>query len=71
MNNPIIDNRIISSETFAVRFKSFIENTNVNDACSFEEKEYLLNVANQLLQYQTQTATDKEEINYLKRLNLL
>ena len=71
MNNPIIDNRIISSETFAVRFKSFIENTNVNDACSFEEKEYLLNVANQLLQYQIQTATDKEEINYLKRLNLL
>ena len=71
MNNPIIDNRIISSETFAVRFKSFIENTNVNDAISEEEKEYLLNVANQLLQYQIQTATDKEEINYLKRLNLL
>ena len=31
MNNPIIDNRIISSKTFAVRFKSFIENTNVNN----------------------------------------
>jgi hypothetical protein len=71
MNNPIIDNRIISSKTFAVRFKSFIENTNVNDAISEEEKEYLLNVANQLLQYQIQTATDKEEVDYLKRLNLL
>jgi hypothetical protein len=71
MNNPIIDNRIISSKTFAVRFKSFIENTNVNDAISEEEKEYLLNVANQLLQYQIQTATDKEEIDYLKRLELL
>lgn len=71
MNNPIIDNRIISSKTFAVRFKSFIENTNVNDAMSEEEKDYLLNVANQLLQYQIQTATDKEEIDYLKRLKLL
>ena len=71
MNNPIKDNRIVSNETFAIRFKNFISDVNVNDACSFEEKEYLLNVANQLLQYQIQTATDKEEINYLKRLNLL
>jgi hypothetical protein len=69
--SPIKNNRIISDKTFAVRFKSFIENTNVNDAISEEEKEYLLNVANQLLQYQIQTTTDKEEIDYLKRLELL
>ena len=71
MNNPIKNNRIVSSKTFAIRFKSFVENVKVNDPCSEEEKEYLLNVSNQLLKYQIQTATDEEEINYLKRLNLL
>lgn len=71
MNNPIKNNRIVSSKTFAIRLKSFVENVKVNDPCSEEEKEYLLNVSNQLLKYQIQTATDEEEINYLKRLNLL
>ena len=68
--SPIKDNRIVSNETFAIRFKNFIKDTQVNDACSEEEKEYLLNVANQLLKYQIQTATDESEIDYLKRLNL-
>ena len=69
--SPIKDNRIVSNETFAIRLKNFIENTHVNDACSFEEKEYLLSVANQLLKYQIQTASDESEINYLKGLDLL
>ena len=69
--NPIKDNRIISDETFAIRFKTFIEETEVSDPCSDDEKDYLLNVANRLLKYQIQTATDKSEIDYLKRLNLL
>ena len=69
--NPIKNNRIISNETFAIRFKNFIEDVKVNDPCSEEEKEYLLNVSYQLLKYQIQTATDESEINYLKRLNLL
>ena len=69
--NPIKNNRIVIDETFALRLKSFIEEVNVNDACSFDEKEYLLNVANQLLKYQIETATDAEEIKYLKKLNLL
>ena len=71
IENPIKDNRIVSSKTFAIRFKSFIEDVKVNDLASEEEKEYLLNVSNQLLKYQIQTATEEEEINYLKRLNLL
>lgn len=69
--SPIKDNRIVSNETFALRFRNFIKDVHVNDAASEEEKEYLLNVANQLLKYQIQTATDESEINYLKRLNLL
>lgn len=69
--SPIKNNRIVSNETFALRLKNFIEDTHVNDACSFEEKEYLLSVSNQLLKYQIQTATDESEINYLKRLKLL
>jgi hypothetical protein len=36
-----------------------------------EEYEYMQNVADSLLKYQIQTVTDEEEINYLKRLNLL
>lgn len=69
--SPIKDNRIVSDETFAIRFKTFIEETEVSDPCSDDEKDYLLNVANRLLKYQIQTATDESEINYLKRLNLL
>lgn len=69
--NPIIDNRIVNSKTFAIRFKRFVENVKVNDPCSEEEKEYLLNVSDQLLKYQLQTVTDEEEIIYLRKLNLL
>ena len=69
--SPIKDNRIVSDKTFAIRFKNFISDISVNDACSEEEKEYLLNVSNQLLKYQIQTVTDESEINYLKRLDLL
>ena len=68
--SPIKDNRIVSDKTFAIRFRNFIKDVQVNDPASDEEKEYLLNVSNQLLNYQIQTATDEKEINYLKRLNL-
>jgi hypothetical protein len=66
--SPIKDNRIVSDETFAVRFKNFIKDVQVNDPASEEEKEYLLNVANRLLKYQIETATDESEISYLKRV---
>jgi hypothetical protein len=69
--SPIKDNRIVSDKTFAIRFRDFIKDVQVNDPASDEEKEYLLNVANRLLNYQIQTASNKEEIDYLKRLNLL
>lgn len=69
--NPIKNNRLVSGKTFAIRFRNFIKDIQVNDACSEEEKEYLLDVADQLLKYQIQTASDKKEIDYLKRLNLL
>lgn len=69
--SPIKDNRIVSNETFAIRFRNFIKDVQVNDPASDEEKEYLLNIANQLLKYQIQTATNEEEIKYLKRLKLL
>ena len=69
--SPIKNNRIVSNETFAIRFRNFIKDVHVNDPASEEEKEYLLNVANNLLNYQIQTATDEKEISYLKRLKLL
>lgn len=68
--SPIKDNRIVSDKTFAIRFRDFIKDVQVHDPASDDEKEYLLNIANQLLKYQIQTVTDESEINYLKRLNL-
>lgn len=73
--NPIKDNRIILSETFAIRFKQFLEWVPVNWITSqphyIEEFEFMDKVADYLLNYQIQTAVDEEEINYLKRLKLL
>lgn len=73
--NPIKDNRIINSKTFAVRFKQFLtwipEDWWMSQPHYYEEYEYMMYVANSLLNYQIQTATDEEEINYLKRLDLL
>ena len=73
--NPIKDNRLISSETFAVRLKQFLEwipeKWITSQIHYIEEYNYMLQIANQLLKYQIQTSTNEEEINYLKRLKLL
>ena len=71
MNNPIKDNRIVNDETFAIRFRNFIRDTQVNDAASDEEKCYLLNVAQSLLDYQIETATDESELKYLENIKHL
>ena len=73
--NPIKDNRIILSKTFAIRFKQFLEWIPAYWITSqlhyMEEFEFMDKVADYLLNYQIQTASDEEEINYLKRLDLL
>ena len=73
--NPIKDNRIIDSKTFAVRFKQFLDwipkKFYMSGPHILEEYEYMQAISDQLLKYQIQTATDKSEINYLKNLNLL
>ena len=75
MNNPIIDNRIVSSKTFAVRFKQFLEwipeEWWMSQPHYYEEFHYMKNVADKLLKYQIETVTDENEIDYLKRLELL
>ena len=68
MNNPIQNNRIVNDETFAIRLKSFIKEVKVCYPMSEEEQEYLLEVAGRLLDYQVETATDNDEIDYLKRI---
>lgn len=72
--NPIKDNRIVDSKTFAVRFKQFLDwipkEFYMSGPHILEEYEYMKNVANQLLKYQIETAAKEEEINYLKQLNL-
>lgn len=73
--NPIKDNRIILSKTFAIRFKQFLEWVPTYWITSqphyIEEFEFMDKVADYLLNYQIQTAKSKEEIEYLKQLNLL
>ena len=73
--NPIKDNRIVDSYTFAVRFKQFLDwipkEFYMSGPHILEEYEYMQAVSDQLLKYQIQTAIDKSEINYLKNLNLL
>lgn len=70
MQNPIKDNRIVNDTTFAIRLKSFIDKVDVCDCMGEEEKDYLLMVAERLVKYQVETATDEGEVNYLKRLGL-
>lgn len=67
MKNPIIDNRLVSDMTFAIRFRDFIKDVDVNDAISEEEKEYLLMVAEELIDWQLHTSSQAsdEEKQYL------
>jgi hypothetical protein len=73
--NPIKDNRIVDSKTFAVRFKQFLDwipkEFYMSGPHILEEYEYMKDIADSLLKYQIQTVTEDSEINYLKRLNLL
>ena len=72
--NPIKENRIVGSKTFAIRFKQFLDwipkEFYMSGPHILEEYEYMQGVADHLLKYQIQTATDENEINYLKRFNL-
>ena len=75
LSNPIKNDRIIDSKTFAIRFKQFLnwipKEFYMSGPHILEEYEYMQRMADHLLKYQIQTATDEEEINYLKRLKLL
>ena len=70
MNNPIIDNRIVSDKTFAIRLYKFLDSVQVNDMAGEEEKEYLLRVASRLLANQRSTITSTSEREYFRNLGL-
>ena len=67
---PIVDGRLISNMTFALRFRNFLEGIQVADAASDEELDMLKSVADSLLDWQLQTAEDQHEIDYLKRVGV-
>lgn len=71
VNNPIIDNRLVNDYTFAIRLKLFLEKVEVNDLPGEEEKEYLLNIANKLIDWQKLTVLNNTEKEYLKRNNVI
>ncbi len=68
MINPIKNNRIVNDKTFAIRLRDFIKRTDVCDQMSEEEKGYLLRIAQRLLDYQIETATDESELKYLENI---
>lgn len=72
MENPIKENRYVNDITFATRLKNFIEHTGktygAGDFLIDEEWEYLLNVANKLVNWQKENVTE-EDFNYFKNLN--
>lgn len=74
-DNPIKENRIVNDYTFAVRFKQFLDwipqNWWMSQPHYYEEFEYMKGIAESLLKYQSQTVCDENEIEYLKRLDLL
>ena len=69
MENPIKDNRIVKDKTFALRLLCFALDTRCNDACNEDEKESMISYSTSLLKYQIDTATEQDEIDYLKRCN--
>lgn len=71
MENPIKENRLVNDQTFAIRFKRFIQQTDVCDLPGEEEKEYLLQIADKLINYQCVTVSNDSEKEYLERLNLI
>lgn len=70
MSNPIIDNRIVSDKTFAVRLYNFLNAVQVNDMAGEEEKEYLLSVARRLIAHQKATISTAAESDYFKMIGI-
>lgn len=71
MNNPIIENRLVSDKTFALRLLNFIKNVDTADLPGTEEKQYLIRVAESLITWQKRTACNQEEIEYLRNNNVI
>lgn len=65
---PIIDGRIVSDKTFAIRFREFLEGIIPADCIGYEELEYLKYVSKKLLDWQIKTATSEEELSYLENI---
>lgn len=71
VSSPIIDNRLVNDHTFALRLKLFLKGVEVNDLPGEEEKEYLLSIANKLIDWQKLTVLNNTEKEYLKRNNVI
>ena len=65
MKNPIIDDRLVAGQTFAVRFHNFLKDVTVSDTGSDEELEFMKRVADSLLRWQCITAFEQSEVDYL------
>lgn len=70
MSNPIIDNRIVSDKTFAIRLYNFLNTTQANDMAGEEEKEYLLGVAKRLIAHQKATINTAAESDYFRMIGI-
>lgn len=71
MKSPFVDGRLVSDKTFAIRFLNFMKEVEVNDCPGEEEKEYLLGIAEDLLEWQISTVSSEEEKKYLEINNII
>ena len=70
MKNPIIDSRIVSDKTFAIRLYKLVNSVQVNDMAGEEEKEYILGVAKRLIAHQKATINTSAESDYFRMVGL-
>lgn len=70
MSNPIIDNRIVSDKTFAIRLYKFVDSVDVCDMAGEEEKEYILGVAKRLIAHQKATINTASESDYFRMIGI-
>ncbi len=55
--------------TFPTRLVNFVKDIQPNCAAGYEELEYIQRTAKEMLAEQISHATDKDEVDYLKRIH--
>lgn len=69
MSRPIIDNRIVCTIGFANNLKEFLKSVNTDNPDDEKMRDFLSDIADELLKYQRYTCTDKDEQIFLNQID--